>query len=228
MPKTPQANTMNEVPLSQIASDRAALYRWFARAFFAPPTPSEVADLQQGTAHRLLTALALTPEAALGIQTMREVLDCGPADQVAAAVGAAHARLFDGVGGLQATPPYRSLYSGERGLLCQQATLTMERVLRQHRLKLHETICEPADHLSIQLEVMAQLALRLAEVIDQQDVSLAPLCADQIDFLAHQLLSWVPEFSRRVAQQDELGFHAGLACVLLGVLQQDFLYLNGT
>jgi len=212
---------------SQIAADRAALYRWFAQAFYAPPTPSEVADLQQGGGQRLLTSLALTPQAAAGVQTMGEVLLGGPASQVAAALGAAHTRLFDGVGGLQATPPYRSLYSGERGLLCQQATLTMERVLRQHRLRVQDAICEPADHLSIQLEVMAQLALRLAEASDQPDASLAPLSAEQADFLQHQLLSWVPEFSRRVAEQDDLGFHAGLACVLLVVLQQDLAYLKG-
>lgn len=218
---------MTDSTLSQIAADRAALYRWFAQAFYAPPTPSEVADLQQGDGHRLLTSLALTPQAAAGVQTMGEVLLGGPATQVAAALGVAHVRLFDGVGGPQATPPYRSLYSGERGLLCQQATLTMERVLRQHRLRVQDAICEPADHLSIQLEVMAQLALRLAEAGDQPDASLAPLSTEQADFLQHQLLSWVPEFSRRVAEQDDLGFHAGLACVLLVVLQQDLAYLKG-
>ena len=64
--------------------------------------------------------------------------------------------------------PYRSIYTSERGLLCQQATAEMERVLRQHRLRLENTVCEPADHLSIQLEVMSQLATRFAEAIEQE------------------------------------------------------------
>ena len=218
---------MTETSLSQVAADRAALYRWFARAFYAPPTPTEVIDLQQGGGQRLLSSLALTPEAAVGVQAMQDVLLGGTSSQVAAALGAAHARLFDGVGGRHGALPYRSLYSGERGVLCQQATLSMERVLRQHRLRVQDTICEPADHLSIQLEVMAQLALRLAEVGDPTNAPLAPLSAEQADFLQQQLLSWVPEFSRRVTEQDDLGFHAGLACVLLVVLQQDLAYLKG-
>lgn len=61
-------------------------------------------------------------------------------------------------------------------------------VLRQHRLRVQDTICEPADHLSIQLEVMRRGALRLAEVGDPTTAPLAPLSAEQAGFLQQQLL----------------------------------------
>ncbi len=212
----------------QIAADRAALYHWFALAFFAPPTLEQVQDMQQGKAAHLLQALAANPGADIGIQAMREQLATGSAAHVAGQLGAAHARLFAGAGGFEAASPYRSVYSSERGLLCQQATAEMERVLRQHRLRLETSVCEPSDHLSIQLEVMAQLALRLTEAADKGSTRLRQMEDEQADFLSGQLLAWLPDFCLRVLDLDAQGYYAGLASVLLCVVQQDLDFLSGS
>ena len=103
----------------------------------------------------------------------------------------------------------------------------MERVLRQHRLRLDDKVNEPSDHLSIQLEVMAQLAMRFSEAAQQGSNKLTTLQEEQADFLSHQLLTWLPTFVRRVVEVDPLGFHAGLVCVLLGFLQSDREFLAG-
>lgn len=216
---------MNEITTAQIAANRAALYRWFALAFFAPPTEGEVVDMREGKTQRLLHALAATPGANLGVQAMGDVLTSGTPAEVASTLGAAHARLFYGVGGHETASPYRSVYSSERGVLCQQATAEMERVLRQHRLRLEDKVCEPSDHLSIQLETMAQLALRYVESAGNSSSALASLQSEQAEFLNTQLLSWLPAFSRRVVEVDDLGFHAGLASALQAVLEQDHAYL---
>lgn len=216
---------MFELSERRIAADRAALYHWFARAFFAAPTAKQVQDLQQGPSAALLRALAASPGAGLGVAAMRAQLDAGSADSVAARLGAAHARLFDGAGGQDTASPYRSVYSSARGLLCQQATAEMERVLRQHRLQLDATVCEPSDHLSVQLEVMAQLALRYAEAAEQGSSRLAQLQSEQADFLSGQLLSWLPDFCLRVIDLDAQGFYAGLSSVLLRMARQDHAYL---
>ena len=216
---------MSELTFTQIAANRAALYRWFALAFFAPPTEAEVGDMREGKAHQLLASLAAVPGANQGVQAMAGVLASGTPAELASTLGCAHARLFYGVGGHETALPYRSIYSSERGLLCQQATSEMERVLRQHRLRLQANVCEPSDHLAIQLEVMAQLALRFVEAAKEGSGALTTLNGEQADFLSTQLLSWLPAFSRRVVVVDDLGFHAGLAAVLLAVLQQDHTYL---
>jgi TorA maturation chaperone TorD len=75
---------------------------------------------------------------------------------------------------------------------------------------------------------MAQLALRFVESSQKSSDALANLRGEQKDFLSAQLLSWLPEFSRRVVDVDDLGFHAGLATVLLAVLEQDHAYLSET
>ena len=217
---------MVDVSPRQIAADRAALYHWFALAFFAPPTPEQVQDMQQGKAAYLLQALSANPGADTGIQAMREQLASGSAADVAGQLGASHARLFVGAGGMDAAPPYRSVYSSERGLLCQQATAEMERVLRQHRLRLDQSVCEPSDHLSIQLEVMAQLALRLTEAAGS--ARLRQMEDEQADFLSGQLLAWLPDFCLRVVDLDAQGYYAGLVSVLLCVLQQDLDFLSGS
>ncbi len=216
---------MTEVTSAQIAANRAALYRWFALAFFAPPTESDVVDMREGKTQYLLYALAASPGANLGVQAMGDVLTSGTPTEVASALGAAHAKLFYGVGGHETASPYRSVYSSERGVLCQQATAEMERVLRQHRLRVEDKVCEPSDHLSIQLETMAQLALRYVESAGNCCSALSTLQSEQAEFLNTQLLSWLPAFTRRVVAVDDLGFHAGLAIALQAVLEQDHAYL---
>lgn len=219
---------MGDYSASQIAVNRAALYHWFALAFFAPPSESEITELQSGNTRRLLQSLATTPGAEHGIDAMCRVLASGPAHNVAAGLGATHARLFCGVGEHETASPYRSIYGSESGLLCQQAMAEMERMLRQHRLRLANTVCEPSDHLSIQLEVMSQLATRFSEVTEQTSSVLVSLQAEQADFLSRQLLSWLADFVGRVVAIDKTGYYAGLASVLLAVLEQDLAYLSET
>jgi TorA-specific chaperone len=217
---------MDDDRCGPVAANRAALYHWFSQLFFAAPTTSDVVNMREGKASHLLNALAASPGANMGIQAMIDVLASDAPAVVATKLSAAHARLLDGVGGYETAPPYRSVYCSERGVLCQQETAEMERVLRQHRLRIQDNVHEPADHLSIQLEVMAQLALRLAETAPQNAGALPTLRREQADFLNAQLLSWLPAFSRRVVEMDALGFHAGLARALQAVLEQDHEYLT--
>ena len=217
---------MADAPSTQIATNRAAMYHWFAMAYFAPPTEYEVADLRKGKAQQLLNALAATPGASHGVEVMAQVLASGTTAEVTSKLGAAHARLFYGAGGYEAASPYRSVYSSEQGLVCQLATTEMERVLRQHRLRLKDNLSEPSDHISIQLEVMAQLALRLAETEPLGNDAQTALQREQAEFLNAQLLSWLPAFSRCVVDVDDLGFHAGLTRALQAVLEQDYEYLK--
>ncbi len=217
---------MVDCSLSQVSANRAALYHWFALAFFAPPTPAEIVDMCGGKTHHLLESLAAMPDAGLGVAAMLEVLTADTPTAVASTLGVSHAQMFLGVSAYEAAPPYRSVYNSTRGLLCQQATAEMERVLRQHRLRLDDRVNEPSDHLSIQLEVMAQLALRHSEEAESGANNLIQLQAEQARFLAEQLLSWLPDFERRVIEVDSLGFHAGLVNVIRRVLEQDLAYLN--
>ena len=208
-----------------IERNRAALYHWFARLFFTTPGETEVIDLRAGRMRAVLESLAMTPGAEEPVAAICRALDHGSAASVAASLGVAQTRLFDGLGGYQTTPPYRSAFTSDTGLLCQEAMAEMERVLRQYRLNLDEQVCEPADHLSLQLEVMSQLALRAASESETAGGAARPFLVGQADFIDQQLLDWVPRFAECLATADELGFHAGLAALLVLVLEQDRAYL---
>ena len=209
----------------ELARNRAALYHWFALAFFQPPSDEDVYSLREGAMWVLLRSLEATPAAGDGVAAMHRALAAGTPANAASALGAAYTRIFDGAGGHAIAPPYRSVYESAGGLLCQQATAEMGRVLRQHRMRLDDQVHEPADHLSIQLEVMSQLALRVAEEAALQSRPLPPLLAEQVDFLGTQLLAWVRHFAARVAAVDASGYYAGLASVLVAFLDQDHAYL---
>lgn len=209
----------------ELARNRAALYHWFALAFFQPPSDEDVYSLREGAMWVLLRSLEATPAAGDGVAAMHRALAAGTPANAASALGAAYTRIFDGAGGHAIAPPYRSVYESAGGLLCQQATAEMDRVLRQHRMRLDDQVHEPADHLSIQLEVMSQLALRVAEEAELQSRPLPPLLAEQVDFLGTQLLAWVRHFAARVAAVDPSGYYAGLASVLVAFLDQDHAYL---
>lgn len=209
----------------ELARNRAALYHWFALAFFQPPSDEDVDSLRDGAMWVLLKSLEAAPDAGAGVAAMNRALTTGTPGNTASALGAAYTRVFDGAGGHAVAPPYRSVYDGDSGLLCQQATAEMDRVLRQHRMRLDDKVHEPSDHLSIQLEVMSQLALRVAEEAELRSRPLPPLFAEQTDFLTTQLLAWVRRFAERVAAVDPSGYYAGLASVLVAFLDQDCAYL---
>lgn len=217
---------MSDREFAAVALDRAALYHWFARAFLAPPAASEVVDLHAGPASSLLDALASVPGAGAGVAAMRAVLEAEEPAHVSAAIGAVHARLFYGAGGDDAVAPYRSAHDSEEGLLCGKAAAEMDKVLRQHRLRVDDTVRESADHLSVQLDAMAQLAARSAQAGGTPANVPDALRAEQADFVATQLLSWLGRFARRVTDADALGYHAGLAHALLAVVEQDHQYLT--
>lgn len=224
----PEASANDNLPQHSQATverNRAALYRWFARLFFTIPGETEVIDLRTGRMRAVLESLAMTPGAKEPVAAICRALDHGSAESVVASLGVAQTRLFDGLGGYQTTPPYRSVFTSDTGLLCQEATAEMERVLRQYRLNLDEKISEPADHLSLQLEVMSQLAMRAASESETAGGAARPFLVGQADFIDQQLLDWVPRFAGCLATADELGFHAGLAALLVLVLEQDRAYL---
>ena len=211
--------------IGELAANRAALYHWFAQAFFEPPSLEYLRSLQEGEMEKLLQSLAAFPEAKSGVAAMERALSDGPAELVVSTLGAAFVRIFDGLGGPQIAPPYRSFYENDKGLLCQQATAEMDHALHQHRMRLADDVNEPSDHLAIQLELMSQLALRLGETASSSQRPLSPLLVEQQDFLATHLLGWVPRFAERLALVHSTGYYAGLAAVLQSFLEEDRAYL---
>jgi TorA-specific chaperone len=180
---------------------------WLAGLFLAAPTPPVAASYRDGLGAFLLDAIAEEPGCGPGVARMRRAIGGGgSAEGLAARLGSAFARLFDGVGGPQTASPYESAHVGDAGRLFQAPTWAMERMLRQSRLARDPGCLEPADHISIELALLGRL-MRIDGGSRIETI-----------LLDRHLLVWLPRFAAQCHAADETGFYDGAVSVLGALL----------
>ena len=186
------------------------LCRWAAALFLAPPGVKALAVYRGRDGQALLEAIAARPELARTAALLSEATADADLAQSAARFAAAHARAF-----LTATrrsvPPYASFWLSERGLLFQEPARAMNRLLATLGLRPGDTVKEPADHLSIQLDLLARL------IEHERDGRATPISAHA--FARDHIMTWLPAFSAACkGLAEEPYFYAdlarGLACML--------------
>jgi TorA-specific chaperone len=182
------------------------LWVWLAGLFAAAPSPEALAATRHGPLADALALLALDDDLAPGLARLRAAAatDEDPAS-VTARFGIAFGRLFLGIGGPDTVAPYESAHTGT-GRLFQAPVGEMERLLAAHDLAVAVDLREPADHLSIELALMARLA-----------------AADHPDrtAFAARLAAWVPRFCRLCIAHDPTGYFGGAAEVLAALVARE-------
>jgi TorA specific chaperone len=180
----------------------APIAEFLAGLFVAPLAADAVASCRDGLGADFLDLLVDAFGCASGVQMMRAALlkDASPA-VVAHQLAMAFTVLFDGVGGHRAVSPYESAHVGSAGRLFQAPVSDMARLLRQADVSIADTVCEPPDHLSIELALLARLMRSGASA------------AAEAVLLDDHLLGWVPMFAERCRAADSTGFYAGAARV---------------
>lgn len=139
-------------------------------------------------------------------------------DAVVRKLAAAFTQLFDGVGGSKTVSLYESAYVSASGRLFQAPVGDMETLLRRSDVSTNDAFREPADHLSIELALLARV---IRQDTDHQA---------QAALLDNHLLAWVPIFAERCRDTDRTGFYAGATRVLAAFLiaQRASLRVNRT
>lgn len=179
-------------------AERAAVLEWIAAIFATPPSIATVAALRGDQGERLFAALAATDRAfEAAASAMLVALRDGDDTAVATRLGIAFGRLFLGIGGPGTVAPYESVHTCG-GRLFQAPTGEMERLLAAHDLSVTDR-GEPADHLSIEVSLLAGLIGE--DHPDRRD-------------LTDRLARWVPIFGDLVTDRDDTGFYAGAARLL--------------
>ncbi|MBB4302935.1 TorA-specific chaperone [Rhodobium orientis] len=191
-----------------------AFYQWLAGLFIREQTAETLGVLKAPETRREFHDLA-------GEDVLRGRLDrlldvaanpADPEDQVLD-LASAYALLFLGVGGSrEGVPPYESVYTGPDGRLYQEATAEMETLLKDQGLWLADRR-EPADHIAVELELLAQLTARAADD--------AGAAARRRTLLADHLLVWAWEFCDLCRDRDRSGFYAAAAEVLRALLEAE-------
>ncbi|WP_319529862.1 molecular chaperone TorD [uncultured Cohaesibacter sp.] len=188
-------------------SHRAIVYRWLGSLFARELSPDSLAayGTEEGQAFLDLLMEIDAPHFA---ELRGFLVPGGASAQTTKALGGDFSRLFLGAGGRRTAPPYQSAFEGETGRLYGDATGRMNAVLRELGMQLPDNFPEPADHISIQLDVMALLA----ETASPEQ---------QIAFIDTHLMPWLPAFAERCRAFDLNGFYASASAALLAMIETD-------
>ncbi|ENM3833955.1 molecular chaperone TorD [Vibrio cholerae] len=114
--------------------------------------------------------------------------------------------------------PYASVYT-DKGLLNGKPAQQMRELLGAHGVKVEQNLNEPEDHLAIQLDFLAHLAISANQIEHSAQLSLA--LQAQSDFISQHLLTWLPAFAERCTQFDAFGLYSAAARLALAFIQQD-------
>lgn len=203
-PAAPAAAPASSIEAAEALRQRRAwIFAWLAGVFAAPPDVAAVAAYRRGAAALILGELAADPTLGHGALAMSVALDAPlDDDALTARLGIAFGRLFLGIGGPDTVAPYESAHRCG-GRLYGAPVSEMTALLAAHDLSVAEGLHEPADHLSVELDLMARLV-----AADHPDRS----------GLAARLAAWIPEFSRLCVARDASAFWAGAAEILLAHL----------
>ena len=156
--------------------------------------------------------------AALGdLQAWTNENRAGISDEAFEALRIDYTRLFIGPGTVL-TPPWESVYFSEERLTFQESTLHVRDWYRRFGLEMIKLHNEPDDHIGLELEFLAHLAkLGVAESEGSSQPPLELLDA-QRGFLTEHVLTWAPDWCRRVQVEARSKFYRGIALMTRGAL----------
>jgi len=124
-------------------------------------------------------------------------------------------------------PPYESVQTGgEEGELNGDATRQVRRFFDTAGLAFDDQCPELADHLSVELACMAELAGREAAAREADDaVQIERRVEEQTTFLEQHLGRWVPDFGRMIEDRAETNFYRQAGRLLTGFVESELTNL---
>ncbi|MBT3175954.1 MAG: molecular chaperone TorD [Desulfobacula sp.] len=200
---------------------RVSIYRWLSTLFAREIDPETLDEYQQGAGELFLKELSTIPALTSVVKALEEQIGQknGTADHALELAGN-FGFLFLGGGGQQSVPPYESVYTSKKGTLFQKAEQQTRRILEEHGLGVLKDVREPADHIAIQLELMAHLDEISTKAASTDTEHADELRKQQKTFLEDHLLNWVPVFCANCVERDPGGFYAALAQLMLTILKE--------
>lgn len=197
--------TPTHTPEAERALSRAELYRIFSRAFTPPPSPPvDTAELREGLRR-------LAPEA--------DVLELPAFD--ADKWSRQHRALF-GHTLSPDIPPYETFYGPAHIFRQTQDLADIAGFYTAWGLAVSAEAHERADHLCVELEFMAYLAVKQAHASAKGEKENAGLSRQaQVKFLSDHLGRWVPAFRGRLQAKSPDNVYARLAGALETFIRLD-------
>ncbi len=198
------------------AQMRAGVYDLLATMFREPLSATTLRPLRDPA---MLQALS---EAGMGLD---EAFRNGDEAQLQETLAVDYTQLFHGPRNHH--PPYESVQTGgEEGELNGDATREVRRFFDTAGLACDAECRELADHLSVELACMAELArLETAARETGDAVQVERRVEEQTRFLERHLGRWGPDFGRIVADRAETNFYRQAGRLLTGFVETELTNL---
>lgn len=197
---------------------RAEIYWWLSSLFFKELSEQDIARYHSAEVRTFLSGLAdeqsLNREVKHLVEALNRLQDRQDAQLELAADFCDLFLKSDRDSAL----PYASVYT-DQGLLNGKPAQQMRELLGAHGVKVEQNLNEPEDHLAIQLDFLAHLAISANQIEHSAQLSLAHQA--QSDFISQHLLTWLPAFAERCNQFDAFGLYSAAARLALAFIQQD-------
>jgi len=182
---------------------------------FWGPSPEACTEMvQENYLHQLgsLTSVLKT-EAGDGLHEIGSILGSFPdGDSLYQHLEEGYVRLFISAKGGITAPLYESCYEFEDASLMGRAATEMKERFEAKGLSVADTIQEPPDHLSIELEYLYFL---LDKGWRKGDHSIV---AEAAEFASDTLFPWVSELSQKLASEEECRYYPLMAAIVVEIL----------
>ncbi|EGR4174137.1 torD protein [Vibrio cholerae] len=197
---------------------RAEIYWWLSSLFFKELSEQDIARYHSAEVRTFLSGLADEQSLSREVKHLVEALNRLQDRQDAQLELAADFCDLFLKSDRDSALPYASVYA-DQGLLNGKPAQQMRKLLSAHGVKVEQNLNEPEDHLAIQLDFLAHLAISANQIEHSAQLSLA--LQAQSDFISQHLLTWLPAFAERCTQFDAFGLYSAAARLALAFIQQD-------
>ncbi|EGR4359857.1 molecular chaperone TorD [Vibrio cholerae] len=197
---------------------RAEIYWWLSSLFFKELSEQDIARYHSAEVRTFLSGLADEQSLSREVKHLVEALNRLQDRQDAQLELAADFCDLFLKSDRDSALPYASVYA-DQGLLNGKPAQQMRELLSTHGVKVEQNLNEPEDHLAIQLDFLAHLAISANQIEHSAQLSLA--LQAQSDFISQHLLTWLPAFAERCTQFDAFGLYSAAARLALAFIQQD-------
>ncbi len=190
--------------------------RWLANFYMQEITPEILAAYQSKEGQDFLAYLETEESLHPVLEDLKDLIsDHQNWTSLTLDLAGDYSRVFLGAGRRHFAPPYASAYLSDTGLLYQKATSEMQSILRD--LNIGNKSNEAEDHLSIQLNILAELINRSEESESTRHA---------INFVDQHLLAWLPEFHSDCQKLQKHKFYGSLTGCLIAFLKDLSLKLK--
>lgn len=197
--------------LARTAIEVSNLYGFLAAVFREEVSEHFLAQLRSSELRDTLTEAGIT---------LDDHLLRGPDQEVLQDLAVEFAALFLGPG--EHISPHESVHLPQGGSLWGPETVTVRKFVNALGFKYADEFSGMPDHISVELELMAELTRRESVAWEQGDTDeAANSLAYQCQFMADHLAKWVPKFCDEVMKIAGLSFYRDMARLTVDFLESE-------